>query len=435
MRDVWWLSPKAICLLWTSLLVVAYLIPEAAFDEFANAPKYIDFMYLLSMLGYFAVFWFGASLGANSVRLRRRNRREIEEGLAFVMMDRSTQRVLIVSGALAVISYVIWFAPMMTGGAMSAILSGASAGTVGRDIGNQVSGVTTLTQLGIANVIIAAYGLFVCRSHLTETMQRVCMLSIIALISLATFRSLAWAERLALIEVVVPVVLIWLLSNRRITRRMLAVLPVIGLMGGVVVFGVFEYFRSWGFYQDIYSNYLYFSIVRFLSYYFTSFNNGVLLVRDVDPSWLPINTLTFLFKFPFLPSDTLNDLFAYYRGDVYVSALRFYGNPEYNTFSAPALLAQDFGLVLGGLVFGVFGFFSGKLYRLFLSGSLAGLLIYPFWFVGFLDLGRILYWTTGRAFPAFVMLFFCIYLWRQSYSPRRIARRAPRRELTRVKAT
>ena len=65
-------------------------------------------------------------------------------------------------------------------------------------------------------------------------------------------RAFLWSERLAVIELVVPIIVIAchrLATSGRATRA-LRLLPIVAIPAGVAIFAAFEYFRSWNFYRD-----------------------------------------------------------------------------------------------------------------------------------------------------------------------------------------
>jgi hypothetical protein len=70
----------------------------------------------------------------------------------------------------------------------------------------------------------------------------------------------------------------------------------------------------------------------------------------------------------------------------------------------------DYGKA-GGLVFWfLFGLLTGVIYRGFVAGSFAGMLIYPSWFVGVLEMPRILYLSEARYFPVLAICLVLIFL-------------------------
>jgi len=80
-------------------------------------------------------------------------------------------------------------------------------------------------------------------------------------------------------------------------------------------------------------------------------------------------------------------------------------NPALNSVGGVAGPFIDYGDVGGTIYFFLVGLFLGHLYRLFAAGRLFGLLLYPVFFIGLLELPRYLYWAQGRSSPAFLVLF------------------------------
>ena len=75
-------------------------------------------------------------------------------------------------------------------------------------------------------------------------------------------------------------------------------------------------------------------------------------------------------------------------------------NIEFNNMSGIFAPLMDFGPFIGLVVWGVLGFTSGRLYRAFRSGRIIGLLLFPTWYVGLLEIPRVFYWGDSRYFPA-----------------------------------
>ena len=80
------------------------------------------------------------------------------------------------------------------------------------------------------------------------------------------------------------------------------------------------------------------------------------------------------------------------------------GNPEFNNPTGIFVVFTDLGIPGGLLFWAAFGGVVMLLYRAFRRGSLAGLFLYPFLFMGLTDQVRIFYLTTGRTFAAWAFL-------------------------------
>jgi hypothetical protein len=99
--------------------------------------------------------------------------------------------------------------------------------------------------------------------------------------------------------------------------------------------------------------------------------------------------------------------------------LEQYGTPELNNEGGLFQPALDFGFG-GYLLFWLAsGFVSGRVYRHFLVGTLAGLTLYPLILIAILETPRFLYLCYTRAFPGLIAL--GIVLWlaqrRASHAP------------------
>jgi hypothetical protein len=68
------------------------------------------------------------------------------------------------------------------------------------------------------------------------------------------------------------------------------------------------------------------------------------------------------------------------------------------------LLVNEYSVFLAPVAAFVLGVLSASLYRSFLRGRLIGVLVYPGWFVGILEIPRIYYWAGVRYFPALALL-------------------------------
>jgi hypothetical protein len=67
------------------------------------------------------------------------------------------------------------------------------------------------------------------------------------------------------------------------------------------------------------------------------------------------------------------------------------------------------------------------IYRGFVAGSFAAMLIYPSWFVGVLEMPRILYFSEARYFPVIAICLILTFVIRSLASQE--TRTAPRRRL------
>jgi hypothetical protein len=274
-----------------------------------------------------------------------------------------------------------------------------------------VAGVTSLTQIGIAYVVLAA----VLRVHHTgrHTGRRLTVVLLLGLL-----RAYFLTERLAILELVVPLVLLTAVSARqrpRPSRRAGAMpyLPILALPLLAVVFGAFEYSRSWQYYKSRTTlSFPAFVVNRLAGYYATSYNNGALELKyGAHLHRLPYDSIQGLWT---SPGPAQLDLYHRLTGvngpDALNTVLTLHGNPEFNNPGGLSEPLFDFGVAGGLAFFLVAGLLIGLAYRSFRSGGAAGLLFYPVLFTGLLELPRYVYWTEGRVVPTYLVLAVTAYL-------------------------
>jgi hypothetical protein len=247
-------------------------------------------------------------------------------------------------------------------------------------------------------------------------------------------RAVFLAERLALLELALPAAILWLcLRGQAIRRRWIVQLaPFAGVIGLYLLFTFSEYFRSWGYYASQgETSLLWFTLVRLCGYYVTSLNNGALLWHELGPLHFPYATLEWLWRFPVI-GGPLRDFCGGSDAPAATASVVVAedGNPEFNNPTGIFVTFTDLG-VPGALIFWVFfGCAVMLLYRACRRGSITGLFVYPFVFMGLTDQIRIFYLTGGRTFAAWLFMIAAILVARreiaQANLPGRAASPAPR---------
>jgi hypothetical protein len=227
---------------------------------------------------------------------------------------------------------------------------------------------------------------------------------------LAAFRSIMLSERLALVELVIPVVVVFATTAqlRAHYRNLMRVAPVFMALVVFVVFALGEFFRSWAFYRPLYDGpYLQFAFERFMGYYTTAINNAAVYYYFL-PVYPLRHSFQALFELPVL-GRLVSTNYAVVFGDNltvhdHLYLLQKYANPEFNNVPLIGALVNEFSVFLAPAVAFVLGVLSVSLYRGFLRGRLIGILVYPSWYVGILEIPRIYYWASVRYFPALALL-------------------------------
>ena len=412
LAGVWWLNP-AVAFAAPSLLaaLTAYFTSPSAYVTDWRTPKYFDLPSLGLVAAVVLVFCCGCLLG--SARRNAGAHSDATEWLAKVPWQ-SVRLFFRMSFILTLFAYAVWFFIAIKNGLRLSILLAAlhSSSVAVTDLRSQylttLPGVTTATQFGIA-VLILGVPLGVAQGWRSVRWQ--CALVFV----LAIVRALVNSERLAFIELLVPFLVssIWLRPARRsVSRFLIRFAPLIGAVSLYLFFGVAEYFRSWNsFYATRESSFWGFIGLRLMGYYATALNNGALLWKEAAPLPVhePFSTLNFIWHFPvlksvfpiFLPHLTIDD-------SRYVDLLTTGANPEFNNPSGIFPPLVDFNVAGGLLYWLICGVIVGFLYAEFRRRTVAGIFLYPAFFIALIEASRVLYWADGRFVPSSFLLIFCV---------------------------
>ena len=395
-RDVvWWIHPaKLLCFFIIPLYGLVFLAPELLGHQALQLlfRFYLDWNYFLLGLLFLIVLTLGAAVG--SLIVPRKERAQvpsppIREGyLEFL--------------ALATIgAYALWFKGFILN---PALIVGALAGQGlwgGREANATIPGVTTLTQLGIAYVVFYCDRVWRVRDISTARRFHWYFYLIFAC---AAFRVYAWAERLALVEIAVPVVVLFFMHRYRPSRYSMRTLVALGPFAGVLLligyFAATEFFRSWfTHYQYQREDFWTFILTRILSYYYTALNNGAGMLQVLDwPTYKFEHLLRWLYRFPALVGPIYR--FTFDVEDFDTPFLRHYADPEFNNPSGIFPVFLDAGIAGALLIAVLWGALIGYFFRGCKTGRGIGRFLYPIGFVSLLEVMRVLYLGDPRAFPA-----------------------------------
>jgi hypothetical protein len=385
------------------LLLIAYLIPESSYLTLYRTQKYLDpdfvFVGLIVYLSFILGSFFAAGTDAEP------QERDI------VLYCRWFVWPLFF---VTVFGYLVWFASgVIRAGGIGALLDAlsvqfssplgatdyAATDYVKFVLFRTIPGVTTLTQVGVLYAPVEA--LLWARGG---SDRRFALLRFALIVVLAFLRSVVISERLAVLEIIVPVfvVLATAAQLKGRFRGFIRVAPLFMALGAFGLFSFGEYFRSWAFYHSIYAgSYLRFAAERFLGYYTTALNNAAVVYYHEPPHPLRF-TFNDLFEFP-IAGDFISWAYEYAGGGVWENSLNIlgiYANPELNNVPMIGYLLNEASVFLAPVVAFLLGVLSASLYRSFTRGRLVGALLYPSWFVGLLEISRIYYWADVRYFPA-----------------------------------
>jgi hypothetical protein len=399
---LWWLNPSWIFGLGTvGTFLLALSLSEKGYSLYLT-PKYIRPEHLWIALTAWLALEVGRRIG---------QRWQSQPGSAGDQVQRDVEWWFFATFGMTVAAYsLLLLRGMQNGLSLGVILENllAPPQEVSRELAGEVityiPGVTTATQFGIVCVLL---GLWLNHRGVTYVRKYVAVI-----VGLAMLRALLFHERLALIEVAVPAIILslrqyWL--ERPVSpwvKTAFRVAPVVMLMGMIGLFGVFEYFRSWRHYRNEFTSYAEFTIWRLGGYYSTSHNNGALGWELQGQRPIPLATLDALWEFPPVEKSP----FSYERltgGNPSLGhelMLEQHANYEYNSTGGLFEPLRDYG-PLGSLVWWVaFGAVLGWAYRGYLEGSLVGLLLFPIAFLSLLEMPRFIYLTHPRVLAPLVVV-------------------------------
>jgi hypothetical protein len=404
-----WVDPRVVVLVVAfPLLLVAVLTPADSYALLYRTEKHIGLPFLvIGLYGYCALF--------AGMLIPDRQHPDSEPQLQAML--HYARRAVVPLFAVTVFGYAVWWMVALAnvggpGGLLqltlqTLTLQGGSQ-VLRREVFTSVSGITTLTQVGILYATVEAFLWRLDRSRHRGALVRASVIGVLALC-----RVVLNSERLALIEIVLPVVVVMLGRPGGLPgRRIGGIAPLLGLPALFSLFAVGEYFRSWAnFYQARYSGpYLQFAAERLLGYYTTALNNAAIYVEFQETQMMN-RTVTSLLRFPGTGgsiSSLYDRLFRAPETLTNQQLLQEYGNPEFNNVALLGQLHNDFTILGMGLAAAIIGLVTISLYRSFKHGQIIGMLLYPTWFIGIVDVSRTYYWINQRYFP--VLLFALITL-------------------------
>ncbi|WP_172256922.1 O-antigen polymerase [Saccharibacillus deserti] len=402
---IWWLNPTIIfALLMTFILIGAYFITADSYLSFYRVDKFINESNIIYSILPVCCFVFGGILASIAGRGTKPSNAFSE---VMVKKDSFIKMWIALLFGFTMFGYAIWFLIMLRSGFTLSLFLNVLSGEPGAVYGikesfENVAGVTSFTNFGIPFVILTSYYLFYNKKKIY-----IWMLAAVFLFTL--MRAIFFLERLAIMEFLVPAAVVYFSMRAKMNRRTpgIGVYPIIGVVALIGFFGVSEYFRSWlSFYVNYYPSFWEFVVTRFFGYYVTAINTGTLYFQHLGFHWLPFpsSTAEFIWKFPGVPDNAYESIYGFEPQAVINNTLATMGNPEFNNPSGLLQPYSDYGFS-GALVFWVIvGFFTGVLYNHFKKGHTFGMMIYPIWLVGVLEIPRYFYFGSGRFFPCWIII-------------------------------
>ncbi|NHC07546.1 O-antigen polymerase [Azonexus fungiphilus] len=404
-KEVFWVVPHVflITVIFPICLVIIYFARSIVESNYIGyeSPYYVSDQYSLMFAGGVLILAAGTFFGGRVNKEKKNTLVLGEQSLDFLFW-------------MTAIAYLIWFMPALL--INPSLIFGALLGEAGstyrvRELNLNISGLTTVTQFGIAYVSIYAYERWISgRFFRSKYFYYFCLI-----FAMGLFRAWVNSERIALLELIFPVIVVLSCSTikfNKIFRFIIGYFPIITMLAAPVFFAIFEYNRSWLIhYSNYYDSILDFSTERLGVYYISSLNNisGYLDYANW-PSYSGEWTLRWLYRFPWI-GDLVSYLFGSGDFQGFNDFLGIHADPEYNNTTGIMVTYQDWG-AWGAVFLFALGFIIGKSYRSFVCGSGWLKYIYPMMFYALYEILRIGYLYDGRFVSAVIGVLVCVVLLR-----------------------
>jgi hypothetical protein len=383
-----WAPVGLLLLLPLPTLAGSLLLPAAAFPKMFGQPLFLTPGQRLLAIAYFASL---IVLGAVVVPMSSRARASISLNKAGQRwLDRSVRG----TAWLTFASYAVWFGIALSHGLNLNIVSALLRGDPGtmyvlrHQYFETAGGVTTWMQVG---AVCAPLAILRSRAGIRRARTLLLLLFVLSFV-----RALLDSERLAVLEVVVSATMAYLLLRKDAPRTLRGTRVILVFIAGwaalLVVFGAFEYFRSWNTQGVGSSSFWAFAGTLLFGYYATALN-----LAAFDSSMLHGHTwFGYLFN---------GDIYRSIFGDPPTAGVQAaYGLQTYTNRSGLLVPANAAGIFGGLLVVLALGFAITICARRAARGHPVALVAYCGSAVGVLELVRIFYYGDSRFLPVVIVL-------------------------------
>ena len=298
------------------------------------------------------------------------------------------EKYLLFSFTLSIIGYFLFFRILITDyeSIMLYLATGSILGLKSILNESAIPGITTMVQFGIPTCILSIILFF-------NKKKNIYLFFIATIFVLALFRSFIFSERLAIIEIMIPIIVLLANYSKRFFYRSL----IIGMLVFVLVWSS-EIFRSYSSsinYENIEP--LSYLTNRLLMYFSTSINNSLILF-----DYFKVNNFGEPILSPFL--QFFNDSLDYQNQANFL--FNYYGNPEFNNPTFFGVLYMSFGFYLFPFII-LISSIVRLVYNLFNENKFIGLYLFPIIMCAMMDI-RINYLLSIRVFYSYFLLFIII---------------------------
>lgn len=381
-KNIWWLNPIYVLLFFLSLCVGAYSVDASTYVSLYKTEKGIDSITLL--LYFLCIFFIGIGIFLkNKINIKINNIEKFEKISKKTFKLLRPFRVLY---GICIVAYFIWFTNtlLVHGNIIFSILSNFSSLSEYSGIlffeSTRVSGLTTFTELG---PLIISLGIYIFFNTNDKNIKKYISKRIVFLMIVILIRAFLFSERVAFISCLLPIIVQYILYRTDITKnKIIKIFPVIGIILLFILFGIFEYFRSWPYYENMYNSYFQFIYERIMGYYYCAINTESLYLNHMGPSYSPVLTFSWFYRLPIISELELDNW-----GKNFFEILSIYGNPEFNNMGGILAIYNDYG-ILSPLVYIFFGIILGYMYKIFINNTALGIIVYPYTYYSLLELPR-----------------------------------------------
>jgi oligosaccharide repeat unit polymerase len=369
---------------------MAWRSGERILGDFGVSGWRFNFEYMIKCQGLILVLYLSYLSGKSHFLASRKQGPFKSVNWDFAKVHQIGKRLIIIGVA----SHVLWFSYSLL--------------IVGTEFGRKlvtIPGITTLTQVlpvGVTCMYLAQKKNNILKWH------KWLAISIVSV----TLRSILNSERLALLELFIPLSVIYLYFYQGKKLKQKFILVVGAFLGAYLLFFTFEYLRSWQFYKYRWDgSYSSFINDRIGLYYLSSWNNGVVYSQywqDVTGGGRAF--FAFITEFPLFQT-IFGGIIAdgavfeqwYYTLNATVGTAEF-NNPNY-------LIISFTDLTYAGAIFWfvLVGILIGKLVKEAQRNNLMALLSYACTVIALADLPRVGWWTATRSVPVYLALAFVYF--------------------------
>lgn len=396
----WWLTPPLYFLFFLlPFFSVTIIVSQPYMIRLGQKVNNINFENVMIALLSIAMLTLGASLFSFLAR---------KEKVTVIYEAANVEKVLFVLGGLSFVTNVFYLSPLLLHpGLLLSFLFGGSE-TAMFEMRQTFASIPGFTSFVTACMPFFSLYSFVTLPNSGYTVSKGNKRLFYALFVLTFMRAILSSQRLAFLIAVLAYLIprmafVWKRSALR------SCLPFIGISGVFCLFAFGEYFRSWQYYKNFYDNYFEFVSVRFLGYFSTAVNTGSGVLTYYEPMGIPYYTANWfsrmirIFGFDYTEKMSIVDDY-----------LVRYATPEFNNPGGLYVPYFDYGILGGAVFFFLTGLFTGWLFYKFLRREPIGIFLFPCWFVGCLDLTRVMLWVWSGFTPIIVLSFIAAFFLRKN---------------------